>query len=245
MGRVLTAAILIILGGSVLYGQNQVAQLNQLDDKGRKQGYWKKYDENGMILYEGAFESDVPVGEFKYYYPDGITRAITVFSDDGQKAATTTYHYTGKVMSEGFYVSQIKDSLWKYYDINGIFLKEEFYRNNQKNGVWRTYYQDGQIAEEIHWKDDLKNGPWIQYYYDGAKKLEGSYLNDEKQGNITYYYPSGRTRITGEYENSYRKGTWYYMNDSSKVIKIEHYEDGKLVKEENFIQVEPEQDSVR
>lgn len=234
MGRMALTLMLVILYGILLNGQTVEDTLNQVDQDGRKQGYWKKHDESGMILYEGSFEADIPVGDFRYYYPDGKTKATSTFYDNGRRSKTTTYHYSGKVMSEGFYVDKLKDSVWRYYDINGIFLKEEFYRNNQRNGIWRSYYQDGQVAEETGWKDDMKNGPWVQYYYDGTKKLEGSYLNDEKQGPILHYFPSGRTRITGEYDQSYRIGTWYYMNDSSKVIKIEHYEDGKVVKEENF-----------
>ena len=234
IGRLMTAFLLIILFSIAGAGQSLNDTINRLDGEGRKQGYWKKHDDSGMILYEGHFNADVPAGEFKYYYPDGKTKAISVFSKNGRYSATTTYHYSGKIMSEGYYADKLKDSLWKYYDINGIFLKEEFYRNNQKNGAWRSYYQDGQVAEEIHWKDDMKDGPWVQYYFDGTKKLEGSYLNDEQQGPISHYFPSGRARITGAYDQSYRTGTWYYMNDSSQVIKIEHYEKGKLVEEESF-----------
>lgn len=238
MGKVQCIVLLILLTGNSIFAQDSRDVINQVDANGRKQGYWIKHDESGMILYEGTFEADVPVGEFKYYYPDGQTRAVSTFSEHGKRSATTTYHYSGKAMSEGFYIDQEKDSLWRFYDINGILLKEEFYRSGQKNGTWRTFYQDGQVAEETEWQEDKKNGLWIQYFYDGTKKLEGSYLNDEKQGPITHYYPSGRARITGQYDQSYRTGTWYYMNDSSEVIKTETYEDGAVVKEENF---EPEE----
>jgi len=234
MAKFFYSFLLIIFCGYILYGQDQNDTLNQLDTNGQKTGYWKKYNESGLILYEGRFEADIPVGEFRYFYPDGKTKAKSLFSENGSRSVTTTYHYSGKVMSEGFYNNKQKDSLWKYYNINGIFLKEEFYRNNQKNGVWKTYYQDGQIAEETHWEDGKMEGPWIQYFYDGKIKLEGTYLNDKIQGQVTHYFPSGRTRITGQYDQSYRSGTWYYMNDSSKVIKMEYYENGKLVNEENF-----------
>jgi len=234
MAGLLSGFLILILCGNMIYGQQHNDTINQLDANGRKIGYWKKYNESGMILYEGRFDADIPVGEFRYFYPDGKTKAKSFFSNNGSWSATTTYHYSGKVMSEGFYLDKKKDSLWKYYNINGIFLKEEFYRNDQKNGIWKTYFQDGQVAEVTHWKDDKMNGPWIQYFYDGTKKLEGSYLNDEKQGSVTFYFPSGRTRITGQYDQSYRLGTWYYMNDTSQVIKIEYYENGQKIKEENF-----------
>ena len=210
--------------------------LNRVDDEGRKQGYWKKYNEDGMILYEGTFESDIPVGEFTYFYPDGTTKARSAFSVNGRRTHTITYHYSGKVMSEGFYVDQQKDSTWRYYYNTGTLLKEEFYRDNMKNGTWRSFFGDGQVAEEVNWKDDRKNGPWIQYYPDGTRKLESHYADDEQEGPVVHYHPSGRARITGQYSHSIRTGTWYYMNDSSRVVKAETYEEGKLVKEEDFRQ---------
>lgn len=231
----LTILIILLFSASYLsYGQEIADTLNQVDDGGRKIGYWKKYDDRGMVIYEGRFNADIPVGEFKYYYPDGKTKAIVFFSDNGYKSTSTTFHYSGKTMTEGSYLDKQKDSLWKYFDINGILLKEEFYSNNQKNGSWKAYFDNGQVAEEMNWKDGVEDGPWIQYFTDGQVKMKSNFLNGEKQGAITYYFPSGHTRITGQYENSFKTGTWYYMNDSSKVIKIEEYEAGKLVDEESF-----------
>lgn len=238
MFRSLLCLLWIFLIGNAIIAQQNDTSINQVDEEGHKIGYWKKFNENGMILYEGTFESDVPIGEFKYFYPDGTTKAKVVFSENGLRSESTTYHYSGKVMSYGFYFDKLKDSLWKYYDINGILLKEEFYRENRKYGIWKSYFDNGQVAEETSWKNDQQHGPWKQYFSDGRIKLEGLFENNEKQGEITYYYPSGRTRITGQYEQSYRSGVWYYMNDSSKIIRIEHYEEGKMIKEETFDQEE-------
>jgi predicted nucleic acid-binding protein len=90
------------------------------------------------------------------------------------------------------------------------------------------------IACALEWKTDLKDGQWKQYFPDGTVKLEGTYVNDEKQGEFNYYYPDGRLNIAGHYEQSYKTGEWIYLNENSKVIKKEIYENGKLIKEENF-----------
>ncbi|MDR3048040.1 MAG: hypothetical protein LBU51_10635, partial [Bacteroidales bacterium] len=47
---------------------SQTENSNVTDAQGRKQGYWKKYQDK-MLLYEGEFKNDVPMGIFKYYYP--------------------------------------------------------------------------------------------------------------------------------------------------------------------------------
>lgn len=216
-------------------GQESNDTVNQLDKKGMKQGYWKKYNESGLLKYEGYFVDDQPDGSFTYYYPDEKVKARSEFSQAGTYVKTTTYHYSGNVMTDGYYRNKEKDSLWTYYDINGTLLQEEFYRNNKKYGSWKTFYDNGQVSEEITWENDKRNGIWKQYYADGAIKSQGNYLDDEKQGLIEFYYPNGRIEVTGTYEKSYRTGEWHYMDEQSRVIKIEYYSgDGTLIKEETF-----------
>lgn len=216
-------------------GQEARDTINRVDEKGMKQGYWKKYNESGLLKYEGHFVNDNPEGSFIYYYPDEKVKARSEFSHNGTYTKTTTYHYSGNVMTDGFYNNKEKDSLWTYFDINGTLLKEEFYRYHKKYGQWKTYYGNGQVSEEITWVNDKKNGPWKQYYSDGAIKTQGTYEDDEKQGLIEFYYPNGRVEVTGNYDKSYRTGEWHYMDEQSRVIKIEYYSaEGSMIKEETF-----------
>lgn len=214
--------------------QNGNDTINQTNEDGHKTGYWKKTNEEGMLLYEGHFENDVPVGEFTYYYPDGIVKAKTEFFSNGARAMTITYHHSGKKMSEGIYVNKEKDSLWRYYDSEGILLKEEFYKDQQKHDTWKTFYASGQVAEETTWEYGVQQGPWRQYFSDGQLKSSGNFANNEKQGTFDYYYPNGRLRTTGNYENGYKTGEWFYMDEEGKVIKKEVYSEGRLVSKEEY-----------
>ena len=56
-----------------------LAQVNQVDSKGRKQGNWEKKYENGNLRFTGQFKNDVPVGTFVYYYENQIKKAENVF----------------------------------------------------------------------------------------------------------------------------------------------------------------------
>ena len=156
MFRYILIAFVLIVSSSIVRGQSVSDTTNQTDDKGRKIGFWKKYNESGMLLYEGAFLLDIPTGDFVYYYPDGEIKAKSIFSDNGIRVATTTFHLNGNKMTEGFYLHKQKDSLWKYYNIDEILLKEEYYQNNLKQGSWKVYFGNGKIAEFITWNKDLQ-----------------------------------------------------------------------------------------
>jgi antitoxin component YwqK of YwqJK toxin-antitoxin module len=54
-----------------------MAQVNQVDSKGLKQGLWyKDFPGTKIHMYEGVFKDDKPVGVFKYRYESGTIKAI-------------------------------------------------------------------------------------------------------------------------------------------------------------------------
>ena len=45
------------------------AQINKVDEKGKKQGVWEKtYPRSKVLHYKGQFKDDKPVGTFQYFY---------------------------------------------------------------------------------------------------------------------------------------------------------------------------------
>src|SRR5688572_20924382 len=84
----------------------------------KKNGYIKKKDPaTNKLVYEGEFKNDVPVGKFKYYYPNDSVRAIMHFRTGGKVAYAWLFHMSGKRMAEGKYINrETKDSVWTYYD---------------------------------------------------------------------------------------------------------------------------------
>ena len=104
--------VILIMMSLISTGQTLSDTLNRVNEDGLKMGYWKKYNENRLLVYEGRFMQDIPIGDFIYYYPDGRVKAKSFFYNDGTQTKTSTYHYSGKLMTEGFYLDKKKDSLW-------------------------------------------------------------------------------------------------------------------------------------
>ena len=164
--------ISLVYLSTIAFSQQMADTLNKTDKAGKKQGYWKKKDPKGVLKYEGYFVNDYPTGEFKYYYEDGKTKAISKFFEKGLRSFTVTYYPNGKLMSEGYYISTHKDSTWKYYNGFDVVIKEEFYRANQKNGEWKTYYDDGSLTDKMTWKNGKREGIWEQNYSGGSLKTQ-------------------------------------------------------------------------
>ncbi|MCK9618061.1 MAG: hypothetical protein M0R21_09540 [Lentimicrobiaceae bacterium] len=206
-------------------------KINVTDTKGRKQGYWKKIDETGNLKYQGQFKNNIPIGEFRYYYPKDILKTFLVYSDNGKVSRTTTYHRNGKVMAVGKYVKEKKDSIWTFFDETGCMISKELYRLGLKEGVHLNYYQDGKVSEKTTWKNDIKQGEWVQYFPDGNIKVSANYSNNFLNGKAVFYFPDGKTMVSGEYHKGNRENEWLYYSDTGLIEKKEIYKNGFLIKE--------------
>ena len=201
-----------------------------VDGSGKKQGYWKKKDADGKLIYEGEFKDDKPVGTFKHYYPgDTAKRAVTYYKDGGKIAYAKLYHQlTGKIMAQGKYITEQKDSVWMFYDEAGVLISKDNYKLGKKHGKCLVYLPDGNLAEEKNYKDGVEDGPFKQYFDGKLVKGEGKYVNGKMDGKITYYFPSGSIAGTGVYKNGYKDGVWIYKDKDGKIKEKELYKGGKL-----------------
>ena len=231
----------IFIVSGALAQDDLATAFNQKDAEGKKHGVWKKFDENGKIIYEGKFDHDIPIGEFQYYYPNGKPKAVLVHSGDGIHSYTTIYHNNGYILATGGYQNEKKDGLWIFYNEYGIKVTEEFYDDTKRSGKWTTYYLDGKVAEEISWKDDEKNGQWIQFFREGSIKLVACYKDDFKDGPFKMYYPNQQVGLSGTYTMGKRTGQWIHFMEDGQMQKQQIFSNGIIVSEVIYIEIEDEE----
>lgn len=201
----------------------------QTDANGKKQGYWKKKDEkSGKLIYEGLFKDNKPQGIFKYYYPHDSVKAIMNFKLDGKIAYSTMFHINGRKMAYGKYIDEAKDSVWTYFDDQGVLISRETFKSGKKNGTVYVYFPDGVVSEERNYKMDIQDGPFKLYFDQKLVKGEGTYVNGKLEGKNAYYYPNGISAAIGYYKNGQKVGPWIYKGSNGKVTEKELYKNGKL-----------------
>jgi antitoxin component YwqK of YwqJK toxin-antitoxin module len=210
--------------------------LNQKDKQGFKQGFWRKADSTGKIIYEGNFTDDKPRGEFKYFYEDGKVRNILHYSNTGTTAQSTSYYPQGGKMAEGTYINTKKDSTWRYFDEKGNLVSVEQYLRGLPTGTWRNFYPDGKLLEEYSFNESgLKEGQWKQYYNSGTIKLSAVYRSGKLQGETFYYYPDGSLLMQGNFKDELKVGAWLSFDETGKMVSRSNYDtNGHLIKTEYF-----------
>jgi len=209
--------------------------INRFDHLGKRDGFWRKLDSLGQKVYEGQFHGGIPHGEFRYFYPSGSLKTISVFSLQGKRAKSISYFPNGKKMAAGIYLGEKRDSIWQFFsDYDGSLISEETYTSGIKQGIAKTFYPDGVIAESVTWINGKKEGAWEQFFTDGKIKLRGNYSGDEKNGDFLIYFLNGQVMLNGQYRNGHQHGTWIYYSEKGNILKKETFENGKLLKTDEF-----------
>jgi antitoxin component YwqK of YwqJK toxin-antitoxin module len=220
---------LLIFGSPALHGQNL------MDEQGRKTGHWKVEYPNGHTLYEADFVEGRPAGEMVRYYENSAVKARMVFEKGSDRSRVQLFYKNGKPAANGWYVNQLKDSVWTYYsEFDGSVRIREPYQDGKLDGISRSYYPSGQISEEVEWKQNVKDGAWNQYYQNGVLRLSGHYKNNLLNGTYEVYFSNGTIMMRGTYIENKSHGTWRYFDEKGNEIYALEYLNGAPADREKY-----------
>lgn len=220
--------LLVILPLTFLCAQQTI---NQTDKNGHKQGRWIGKYANGAIRYEGLFNDDKPVGEWKRFHENGKIKAHLYHSPKSDKVSAELFDSYGVRYAKGNYIGTVKDSTWNYYN-NLRLVGQENFTGGVKNGRSFTFFENGKPATEANWTNGSLNGVSRSFYPSGKKKTETMFLQGNRHGLNLIYYESGQTQINGHYSNDQSDGTWQFMDETGKVKYELKYNAGVLMNPE-------------
>lgn len=226
-----TPLLLFLLSLFCWLGMSAQPAINQTDSQGRKHGVWKKYyGDKKQLRFEGRFDHGVEVGVFTFYYPNGKIRAINDFR--GKTGVCYSKQFTEEevMVAEGKYIKTVRDSTWRFYDLDGVLLSETEFEKGKKNGKDIVYFTDGKIAKMVTYKNDVLDGPFLENYESGVKKAKGQYVDGKLHGEVIYYDLNGQVSAKGKFNRGLRHGPWFFFSDGKlEEKKMYHmgFEEGK------------------
>lgn len=200
---------------------------NKTDKKGRKQGEWGKFYDNGNPKYIGNFKDDVPVGEFQHFYENGRPQSVQTYTD-ATHSKIVFYDPDGTtISSQGSYLGKEKDGKWEYFNKGKLNL-EENWKNGKKHGMQKTINKDGIVMEEIPYVDGKIHGTVKSYLGDGKLYYTVEYVNGVKEGKYVAYDGTDKVVETGAHKNDKREGEWITYNDKGEVLETLIFSAGVL-----------------
>ena len=232
--------ILTVSAGYSLHAQSDTL-FNQVDSRGLKQGYWKKYYPGGNLMYIGFFRDGKPAGELRRYYESGALKVVMVYTGTDDLCRSVLYYENGKPAARGNYIGTAKDSTWEYFSFYDQSVKSrETYKLGKKNGFAYHYYPDGTASERTEWKDDMKHGSWERYFANTSVMVKGTYRYDKLNGPFYVFGENGALSVQGSFLDNVRNDRWvFYKEDGTVDIEV-IYRNGKPVGEEQMTEKQKE-----
>jgi len=217
------------------------SQTNTIDKKGLKQGAWAKYyPDNKTPIYTGQFKDNMPIGEFRYFFPSGKVKAIIQHQAKNNLSYAWLYYENEQLMAEGRYKYMKKDSLWINYNSQGYVLSREEFQADKLNGLRVTYYLEGQGEGEEkmltieNYKDSLLEGSYESFYSKGLVKEKGNYVKNKKEGEWQTFHPNGVMESRMTFKNNLAHGWAYGFDPKGKLYGKKMHRNGVLLEGEEL-----------
>jgi antitoxin component YwqK of YwqJK toxin-antitoxin module len=180
-----------LVGSYYDYGKVHPHEQYYVNSAGQKNGAYKEYDQNRVVIREYNYLNGVEnglcidyaatlnnqrvvsaKGTFKNGQPEGYY--VQYCDEDGYKSK----------VQEGKYVNGKKTGLWTEWWCTEIYSTKYFnkikntgyYADNIRHGDWKDYTETGQMTEAI---------------YDQGEKVNanGKFVDGKRTGRWTYYIP--------------------------------------------------------
>ena len=225
--------VLIILLSNLCIAQKHVttyydyAKIHPKEDyyvntAGQKNGPYKGYNSNGVVVMEYNYLNGNPNGLCIDYNADthnqrSVAGKVTYKNGvkDGYALAFDPDNHFWTKWKEGTYKDGKENGLWKeWWPVDGVqpvVLKSEgYYLNGVTSGLWTNYHKNGKIQATGNTSNNLLTGTWRFYSETGNLIAKGGYLEGRKNGSWYYYDVNDSTKVrnSGEYANGIRIGAW-------------------------------------
>jgi antitoxin component YwqK of YwqJK toxin-antitoxin module len=235
---------------------------SQDDVAPQKQGAWTYFSADGMVQALVHFDRDVKHGIEEHYLPNGKTceqgsyhqgledGVWRTWFDNGQLRQLRTYdrgvldgpfeafYSHGPRLSEGSYLDGLEHGSWKFYRRDGQLGHIQRFSAGQKletihiNGTFTELHREGVPASERTYRDKKLDGPFREWHDVGEFVIES--VRDPETGESYQHRVMKGTALSreGEYVQGLLDGPVYHYDLDETLIKVEHYDMGKLVNTE-------------
>lgn len=194
------------------------------------------YDEQGRLVFTGAYKENIPIGIHRFFDTTGVVENAYQYNQQGQKIGEGIIDEQGRKLGS-----------WKDFYPGGELRATGNFLNNLKSGSWTYYFLNGGVEQKGRFDKGRFQGLWMWYYPNGNTWREESYFNGREDGLFTEYDIHGNVLASGDYISGERDGEWKYLvgdhqEQGSYVIGLRegewnyYYKDGQLKYEGSYNQ---------
>lgn len=186
-------SLVLFLGLLCFTGFGNDGEVNKVDAKGQRQGYWIV---KGEMLEDKAYKPDEKVEEGNY-------------KDNRKEGLWKKYWPGGKIRNEINYTNGKPQGEYKLYFENGNLEEHGFWSNNKNTGEFKRFYTNGKPQQHFLFSENGKRNGIQKYYHEnGNLAMEVNIVNGAESGVCKRYNPDGSLAEEKTFENgAVKKGS--------------------------------------
>ena len=196
-------------GITLIRGGAPLRYTGDLSEDGKREGFGRTVNNNGITLYEGEYKNDLREGFGVHHYRSGAVSYIGDFKDDQR---------------EGFGVS---------FRESDHALHISHWQNGKPQGMATIFNKNGDLIYNGQIIDGQKQGAGVSVDPETHCVFVEKYENNEKAGQATLFDADGNLIYSGGWQNGKRKGHGTAFDKNGNVVytgewKDDRYENGIL-----------------
>ena len=207
---------------------------------------FNEWNSDGKLIISGLFDMGHPVGDWKYFYDNGVAKSVEkvifdttytmeYWENDKQHTQTVksgagfinTYFVTGIPKERYQFEGGLKNGPFEERVANGRVSVSGFFKNGKKDSTWLFYDQNGDLEKQMGYALDSLHGSYLVYFPEGTINTAGSYQYGKKTGHWVWNLPEGKgVEMEGDFESNLQAGDWEYYYSSGELSYKANYSKG-------------------
>ncbi|WP_158276102.1 toxin-antitoxin system YwqK family antitoxin [Brumimicrobium oceani] len=205
-----------LAGKEIIYFENDSIRSFTNYVKGRKNGAFKSFHNNGQLNTHFYYENDQVVGrKLIYSYSGNILHDENYIIYEIPDSLKNTPHNEKRYILEPRGINVLSNlsvlhGSAKYYDREGNLRADLNYKEGLKHGLCKEYYEFGDklLRSEVVFKDGIENGSFAYYDPKGNLESKGDYQRVMPDGNVFYDGRIVFNKMYGGIMKPWRIETW-------------------------------------
>lgn len=181
---------------------------------GKPDGYWKSYNEQGVLVSEGNRKNFLLDSLWRFYNDKG-SPTLEVTYKAGKLDGKRIQYFDNEYIVDFWRADSLLSPVEAFFP-NGKIKRHTPIEEGKPHGIEKQYDTAGTIIavahfyrgvltkrEQINRTDNFgfKQGAWKSFWENGNLRSEGYYINDKKHGFFKYYDVTGQFLSVEKWEN--------------------------------------------
>ena len=198
------AGITLIRGGTPL------RYTGDLSEDGKREGFGRTVNNNGITLYEGEYKNDLREGFGVHHYRSGAVSYIGDFKNDQRDGFGVSFRESDHALHISHWQNGKPQGMATIFNKNGDLIYNGQIIDGQKQGAGVSVDPETHCVFVEKYENNEKAGQATLFDADGNLIYSGGWQNGKRQGHGTAFDKNGNVVYTGEWKDDrYENGILY------------------------------------